>query len=68
MQGWRAPPGGQLSGGGFFEEVKSPSPQLSNLLHVGVVDFTPTDVKDTLKPRAPLSRSYHHFCEDLLEG
>ena len=47
----------------FFEEVRSQSPHLSSWL-----EFTPTDVKDTLKPRAPLSRPYHHFFEDLLEG
>ena len=33
----RAPPEGQLSGGGFCEEVRSQSPHLSNLLHGGVV-------------------------------
>ena len=45
MQGWGAPPEGQLSGGGFFEEVRSQSPHLSNLLHVGVVNSHPRTLK-----------------------
>lgn len=52
-QDWGAPPEGQLSRGGFFEEVRSQSP------HLPCASFTPTDLKDTIKPRTRLSSSHH---------